>query len=70
MTKTESFPTGKKPLSWLAMTLIYTNGGLLFLMFLALYYFGSFSSALAYLKGDRLMADSPSKSFGEVEQGR
>jgi hypothetical protein len=70
MTTTESVQTGKKPLSWLAMTLIFTNAGLLFLVALALYAFGSFGPALDYLKGDRLMADRSSRSFGEVEQGQ
>jgi len=70
MTETESVQTRKKPISWLAMTLTFTSTGLLFLVALALYAFGSFGSALSYLKGDRLMVDSHLKSFGEVKQGQ
>lgn len=69
-TKTESVQTRKKPLSWLAMTLIFTNVGLLFLAALAFYSFGSLGSALNYLGGNQLIVDRFSKSFGEVAQGQ
>jgi len=70
MTKMEPVQAAKKPLPWLAPTLILTIAGLLFLAVAALYYFGSVSSALAYLSGDRLLADRRSESFGEVDQGQ
>jgi hypothetical protein len=70
MTTTESAQVRKKPLSWLAQTLIFTNAGLLCLVSFAFYSFGSVDSALAYVRGDRLMADARSRSFGEVEKGQ
>jgi hypothetical protein len=59
----------KKRLSWAALTLVFTGVGALFGLALALYCFGSLGSALAYLEGDRLIADSFSRSFGEVQPG-
>ncbi len=70
MTKTNAAHTRKKPISWLAMTSILATAGLLILVALALYTFGSFGAAMDYLEGDRLIADRSSRSFGEVEQGQ
>ena len=70
MTTTESAQIRKKPLSWLVQTLIFTSAGVLCLVALALYSFGSIGSALSHLRGDRLIADARSRSFGEVERGQ
>lgn len=70
MIGTEIAQVKQKGLSWMAMTLLLTNFGLLLGIVLAWYWFGSVGSALAYLKGDRLIADRYSVSFGEAEQGQ
>jgi hypothetical protein len=46
----------KKPLSWIAVTLIVANLGLACLVAGALYTFGSVGCALGYLRGERLFA--------------
>jgi len=66
----ETAQVPQKRLSWTARTLALTGVGLLFGLSLASYCFGSLGSALAYLKGDRLLADRRSQSFGEVERGQ
>jgi hypothetical protein len=69
MTESNTILARRKPLSWIAMTLIFTNIGLGSLVALALYSFGSLGPALGYLRGDRLIPDAYAKSFGTVEQG-
>ena len=69
MIATEATPTKKRTLSWMALTLIITNIGLLFIAAFALYLFGSLGSALAYLSGERLIADAYTRSVGVVSQG-
>ncbi len=69
MTGTETAAPKKKALSWMGLTLILTNVGLLFIVLLALYSFGSFSAAMAYLRGDRLIADAYTQSVGIVGGG-
>jgi len=69
MTGTAMAQVQKRRLSWMALTLVFTSVGLLFSLTMALSRFGSLGSALAYLEGQRLIADRRSVSFGEVEQG-
>ncbi len=69
MIATESTATRKRPLSWMALTVIITNIGLLAIAAIALYFFGSFGSAVAYLGGDRLIADAYTRSVGVVSVG-
>jgi Protein of unknown function (DUF1573) len=61
--------TKKRPLSWMSLTLIITNIGLVSIAAIALYVFGSFGAALAYFSGDRLIADAYSRSVGIVSVG-
>jgi hypothetical protein len=51
---------------WLATTLILAGGGFALVLLVGIGRFGSTSSALAYLRGDRLVPDAYSKSFGTV----
>jgi hypothetical protein len=53
----------------MALTVIITNIGLLSIAAIALYSFGSFGSALAYLSGDRLIVDAYTRSVGVVSEG-
>jgi Protein of unknown function (DUF1573) len=59
----------KKALSWLALTMIIANVGLLSAAALALYFFGSLAPAVAYLRGDRLIADAYTRSLGTIRKG-
>ena len=56
-------------LRWILMTAVLGALGCIILSIIAVSYLGSFGSAVAFLRGDRLLADSPSKSFGTVRQG-
>jgi hypothetical protein len=56
--------------SWTAMTLSFISIGLIVSLTLAFCCFGSIPSAVAYLQGDRLIANRYLQSFGEVEQGQ
>ena len=69
MIGTETTKRKKKPLSWMTLTLIITSIGLLFIAAFAVYFFGSFGSAVAYLSGDRLIADAYTRSVGVVSEG-
>ncbi len=69
MIGTEKAGARRKRLSWMASTFILTNIGLFFVVALGFYSFGSAGSALAYLRGDRLIVRRSSMSFGEVKQG-
>jgi hypothetical protein len=66
MVETETTRARSKSLSWAAMTLIFANIGLGVLVVVALYTFGSIESALGYLRGDRLIPEVRSKSFGTI----
>ena len=66
---TSSSTRDKKPLSWMATTLICTNLALLCLVGWAWFHFGSIRRALDYASGERLLVDSKTKSFGTVEVG-
>jgi Protein of unknown function (DUF1573) len=46
------------PLSWIATTLVAANLALICLVVASLYTFGSVGSALGYLRGERLFADT------------
>jgi len=70
MIQNEAAHKQRKPLSWLVMAVIFTNVGLFIAAGLALYWFGGIGPAVANLKGDRLIADSYSKSFGTAESGQ
>jgi hypothetical protein len=59
----------KVRLSWASTTLVSLNVGAVALLAWALIAFGSISSAWAYLRGDRLLVDGYSKSFGVVQEG-
>ena len=65
----ETTPTKKKTLSWMALTVIIANIGLLSVVALGLYFFGSIGPAVAYLRGDRLIADVYDRSVGIVREG-
>jgi hypothetical protein len=56
MNATETAQVRKRPPSWIAATVVFTNIGLACLMAAALYFFGSIGSALAYMRGERLFA--------------
>jgi Protein of unknown function (DUF1573) len=60
----------KKNYSWMVRTLILINIGLAALAVYAMVSMGSIPAALSYVRGDRLVADERSKSFGTVEQGQ
>jgi hypothetical protein len=66
---TEATPTKERTVSWMALTAIITNIGLLSTAAIAFYFFGSFGSAVAYLSGDRLIADTYTRSVGNVSEG-
>lgn len=66
MAETETTRARSKSLSWTAMTLIFANTGLGVLVVVAVYMFGSIESALGYLRGDRLIPEVRSKSFGLI----
>jgi HYDIN/CFA65/VesB family protein len=55
--------------TWLGATLITAIMALISLTATALYSFGSFGSALSYLRGDHLIADAYAKSFGILRKG-
>lgn len=61
--------TRKAAISWLATTVILVGVGLTLLLIVAIMRFGSAASALAYLRGDSLIPDTYSKSFGSVGKG-
>jgi Protein of unknown function (DUF1573) len=69
MIETHAEKTTRKPLSWLSVTLLFAGAGLVLLVGLAFYSFGSIGSAVAYVSGERLLLDRCSKSFGEVRPG-
>lgn len=58
-----------RALSWGRLTLVLINTGLVSLVALAWIVCGSISSGLGYLRGDRLVPDAYSRSFGTVEEG-
>lgn len=47
----------------------FVAAGISLLLILGIWCFGSSASALAYLRGDRLIPDTYTKSFGTVERG-
>jgi hypothetical protein len=59
-------PAQKRAMPWLAATLIFVSVGFALLLVVGIQRFGSAASALAYLRGDRLVPDAYSKSFGTV----
>lgn len=65
----EATRTKRRTMSWMTLTVIISNIGLLSVAAIALYFFGSFRSALAYLSGDRLIADAYTRSVGIVSDG-
>jgi Protein of unknown function (DUF1573) len=69
VTDTEETANKKKPLSWTVLTLIITSIGLGSIAAVAIYVFGSIGSALAYFRGDRLIADAYTRSVGTVSAG-
>jgi hypothetical protein len=69
--KTAADPVANaRPLTWLAKVVICTNIGLALVAAWGSWHFGSVSAALARLRGDRLLVDAYSKSFGSVVAGR
>jgi hypothetical protein len=56
----------KRTLLWLATTLTLISVGFALLLVVGTQRFGSAASALAYLRGDRLVPDAYRKSFGTV----
>lgn len=56
-------------LSWVATTIFLTVFGLFILISWSSWQLGSTSNALAFLTGERLLADSYTKSFGVVASG-
>jgi hypothetical protein len=65
----EGTQSKRRSLSWMALTVIIANMGLLSTAALGLYSFGSLGSAVAYLSGDRLIADGYTRSVGIVNVG-
>lgn len=64
-------PSVPRPrISWMALTIILSNLGLGTLALAGWIEFGSISSALGYLRGDRLIPDAYSKSFGTTPAGQ
>jgi hypothetical protein len=61
-------PTRKKSPSWLGMTLILVSIGSVSLPLAAIHRFGSLPSAVGYLRGERLIPDAYTKSFGRVSK--
>ena len=57
------------PRSWLTLTVLQVNAALATLVLLSWYCFGSVTTGAAYLRGDRLIPDAYSKSFGIVDGG-
>ncbi len=56
----------KRAIAWLATTIGLVAIGLASLLLGGIYRFGSAASALAYLRGDRLIPDTYTKTFGTV----
>jgi Protein of unknown function (DUF1573) len=59
-------PASKRAMSWLATTIIFVNVGFALVLVVGIQRFGSAASALAWLRGDSLVPDAYSKSFGTV----
>lgn len=59
----------RRPMSWASMTLMMTTLGLAALVAYALVRFGSIRAGIGHLRGDCLVPDSYTKSFGAVSQG-
>jgi hypothetical protein len=53
-----------------ALPLVLTNFGLAFLLAFGTYWFGSIGSAIAYVRGDRLLPNVYTRSFGVAPSGR
>jgi len=66
----EQGPPGTRSLSWLGFTIALVCVGSAALWALGVYRFGSVPSAIAYVRGDRLIPDSYSKSFGAVDKAQ
>jgi hypothetical protein len=60
----DSPPAQKRAMSWLATTILFVNVGFALVLVVGIQWFGSAASALAYLRGDSLVPDAYSKSFG------
>lgn len=58
----------KMPVMWWASTAILVCIGCALLLAAGINWFGSASSAVAYLRGDRLIPDAFAKSFGTVSK--
>jgi len=57
-------PSHKRTMQWLAITVILVILGFASLIMVGIFWFGSIASALAYLRGDGLIPDAYTKSFG------
>ncbi len=64
----DALPARRRAMSWLATTIILINVGFAFVLVLGIQRCGSAASALAYLRGDSLVPDAYSKSFGTVSK--
>ncbi len=60
----------QRPLRWLAKVVICASIGLALIAAWGFWQFGSVSAGLARLRGDQLLLDAYSKSFGSLEGGR
>jgi Protein of unknown function (DUF1573) len=60
----------KKLPGWTITTLVLASVGLLCLLAIAVRSFGGLVPALSYLRGDRLILDAHSKSFGTIDGGQ
>ena len=65
---TDAFSARKRPMSWLATTIILVSIGFASLCVAGIRQFGSVSAALAYLRGDGLIPDVYTRSFGIVDK--
>jgi hypothetical protein len=61
-------PTRKWASSWLATTMILACAACALLLVVGIQLFGSTASTLAYLRGDPLIPDSYTKSFGTASE--
>jgi hypothetical protein len=59
-----------RPVTWLMKVVICANAGLALVVAWGFWHFGSLSAGLARLRGERLLVDAYSKSFGSLEAGR
>ena len=69
MSRTDEARTPKRRLNWLVQTILLTGLIVAGLTGWAFWRYGSVSAASEYFHGNRLIADTREKSFGEVNAG-